>query len=1482
MACETQIIKALNNRVKSIIKIFPEATTEDEMIIIKNHVNNIFNEKVLTFTVKDNKFLWETNFSQYLINKEYNKLIEEENIYFDIEKEEKMIIPEYDVYIKLKHHQIKTIKRKISMLNRDINNSKYFSKEDLKEMETQKEKLVELLSNFKEQIENLENFPKIEVIKYYFDQDILRIEQLAESNIPEDVQEAKLAIEFYSELLNPEKSFFFSKENIQDKENFAKIREVFEKYVNKALELKADIEIKENDFLKKIIKEGSGFADNIETRIANELIKAKTEGLSDINALTMYLQDPKFQIGINSVNSLHAQVAGVFLEDKINEYNVHNQNFINQIEEIESDLVEQLKKDKVGFDIFFEKDKEGLKTGKFISRFNTSLEERNEKYKYWKNNIKNIFKFIDVKKRNYSLTEIKKQMFFWHKERFSFLEIEKIPELAEEFPNLIHYNADIEYKNKLIKMLGQSYYDEIVEKQKGLLRKYLARVSKITTELEAKVKTGEITETEKIDKLAFFTEKHNPLKVLEQIKKNKPPNILNYQKDLFIEMIPRKTLSKFKDDKWVSTNENTNYYNKDFKKIENNEIYNKFYNLYMEFYKDIDSSLPSEHKKDFDIFKLPALEKTIKEILLDSNLSFMQRFSLALKLLLKKFRDLFRYQDENLIGIKNPLTGEVEDKISLKGLKVLDENSSLIYKKLLEKLNSNEYDDPSPTLDSYKTKVQKILLEALGYSKNELKKLDISSEILKYFSAEDLKKRTAENLLKKAVISNHIDTFGSTDLIKILKISSHALSLYKARSEILPLQKIIKKDYEKVKTKEGKVRHNALKQYESWYNRAVLGKYNKEKGTKKKKREIESLVKKVGLDKKISKKNLEKLVKLGKKLEIDDFSLTSAIENIFFKFIRFKALGYNVSSAMTNFAEGQISNMINASSERYFPEEYYWKAVGITRFSVIRNYSFSLIRHNTTPALKNKFLEAELARKLMDNYNILEDAYNELQKSSIHQIELKEDFSDLSGTTVKHRISKTLNRLSNQKELTSRVEYANQVPIMIAVMMDTIIKGKDGKESSLWDAMLAGAKEGKALGKLGENFDTAENKVNYEILSSKELDSIMRENKGKIKVNRAFLGRITDTIVKFHGDYNPLRGNIASESLGGKALLMFKRWIGSLLYTLFAPEQLNIRTGNIEKGRIRSLDTASGSMYFGLIGLLTLGPVGGLIGGGTGALLGNASWFKAKDSKSDLPSLNIIQDISLLTTMLIKRSIGMPVNLAFGKQVITANKFKKDSKLDKWNERYFSQYTKQDGENIKSNLTSMAILLWATGMYFLMKGLAAGDDEDENEGYYTVASNKFLQLSDQAITMTNPTKLWKNFLNSDSIASLRFLSNVTKTIDLYLHKEEDAKKQEKYDKQFNKTFKPSPLKDYFGFGSQMDRVFFDEPFGGYFDDSFKSDTELAKDKIKNIRQDYRQELIDLEKYTKKEIESMVRKKFSNKKENKSYIEQLKSFEEKED
>ena len=1427
--------------------------------------------------------------------KELVKYLEKENefslnIFQDIETED--YIPQTAKIIKLKQQRLSNLYRRLSQIKNDKEIFSDNSKKLNQLISEQNEINLLIHGNkdkigLKQEVENLKNKTSFENLLSYVDSDVERLENLIYSQDINERQEANEIINFY-ESLNPleglgklygnpffENSFIFD-ENNNLTEDFKEIFEQLKPYLNKVLSIKAKMEIQDKQYVLRFANSDERVQNTFNRGLtSDELFESK--GAKDINYLTMFMQDPEFQFGITSKNPLLTQISKFVIGDAIYKNRIYASYLDERIKKIEPDLLVSLSNNKgffgqPDFNIFRLKDKYGLYTDTIIQRFNPLLSENENKVlDDFESAVRKVFSQKETaKNKNQEVKSLKLKLLNWYRENYEFIDIRNIPEIVEQFPFMFNkeHKIDEKYIEKLKNTLGEYGYKEEIDKQIKKIKEYI-----IQEELfDEEYKNREDFNTEKyLEDKKIFVSKHNPVEFLNKLDKFESDNnvdILDFKdlvRDFYLVKIPRKYKANIINNRYIKeTNEETGYYLKEFEQIEKDPILKEFHNILTEFLNDIYNNVDIEDRKNFNLFSIPAVEKTIIDILKDKDLTILEKISESYNYIIQKLKEFIR---EN---IPSSTTYAHLDPITGKPIYNINKDFLNFNKNKIINLTSENIEYFKEILNLDNTKIQNFdMILDNGIILNFLTKnlgIEPSIEALKkVFPDIDFKNFNLEDLVEK-VVTNYLVMNQSSDLPKIIRNLSYAMAAYKGRKEALPLLTMLKNQYvnilkpevnkhgEQLKDKEGKIllsgkRENAIKQYNSWFNRVVLGNYIKKSSlspfidTK--------LNNKIGINKiddffnkeqdvKEKSLNLEDQIKENK-LRNRKISFTAIMDNIVFSSIRFLGLGYNFSSAFTNFFEGQFSNLINA--KKYFPEEYIYEGIEIIKYSTLRTVFGDKIQNT------EGFKKARLLRYLMDNYDVLQDVYNEMQRAS-----------------VKSRINK-LSKL-NSKELVSRVEYNNQAPVFYSILKDTKIKGKDGNEISLWDAFYEGINEGKDIGKLSDNYSTDENKSNYEI----------EKNQTFYNKNYVILkSRVVDTIKKLHGDYDELSGNLASESIEGNAMFMFKRWLGSYLYTRFGTEQYNLHTQKLEKGRYRSLTSTTAGMYGSIAGLMAFGPLGGVIGASMFIAPRVFNIFGIQANKSNLNSnLTLIQEIAETTKLLVNNFISLPVNIITGKKLI------KDYNSDKLEKKY----SNADIDNIKANLVEMAILLWTTALLLLVKGIAWDDDDEEDSKrrkFHNVMVNKLMQLSDQSLTFLEPTKTYDSFFGADGIAPIRFLNNTIKTVDAivkYINGEDIIQTgvnagDSRLGNIFKKTFLPSPFRG-FGFEELAKRQFKPTPFDKYF----LSEEEKAKRKIRELKAENKVELdyYDLSEEEQKELDKKLREIYTKDKDE-TYEEKLKEIEE---
>ena len=1488
---------------------------------IKGH-NYHRNNSVTFYRVEPNETLFN------LIDEEINKSVEvqDEPIdFFDSDalyESNQTALPDYERYILYKENLLRRLNDRLAKI--EAEKKKYASNSNkLKELtkleneiKTRVEGSEELdIIGLEQEILDLKSAPPIDKFNYYAEKDFNRLDKLTQSDNIEDLHEAKIIISFYESIGNFDINIpnpIFESEDIFDSvgknilpkdivQNFTELSQKAKSYENV-------IEQKAKKAVMDVINNNRKVKAVYDKEMNYDEVFFKDEGLKDTNWIDTFVMD--ITNGIFSHNGIVPQVMMNTIQNAFETNLVYAKSVENRVNDLQSEVEKELTKlgysinipgvKGVSYDLFRATDKNGQFKDSVTQRYTSKfIEDKSKMFNEFNTKLDFARLAEDPNKKQQLFQDAYAFRDNWYRKNTIVLDVSKISDIVNDSSLASfqqYFNKDDNYTQELKNLLGEQGYKEEIDKQIKLLRNYQTALDVFTDNLLAEAGLNSINEFSDVEKskLEMWIKRNNPFIMAQSFNSGKP--ITKGKLKLNSSMsynyaIPRKNKVKvnIKDGNYnyQKLNEETEYYDKRFETIESNPTLKEFHNLLMEVNQKIYDTMPLEVREKFSAYSIPALKKNLIEILFDKNLSLLQRISKAAREIYDRIRALFGINEQDNLSYANvdPITGKPEYRVNSAFLKSNRQEIDRRYNIELMRLKKAMGVPLSTSIKKYDTydltklngEVISILAENLGVDAN-------ITAIKNKLNNEDLETAELGKILKNAITHQVVEN-NSFDLPKILKLYSYLTMEYAARQEVLPTIEMMKRHYENIKrpaeTGTGKSiinantnktrlegeRINANKQMNAWFERVVLGNYGSksEFGDGKIKRvgklgvtgndKVDRLTKKLqttvtgkiydteekimvakldaliedvttNLKNTTNKEEIEELTKnlsylqkmkdkLGK-----DFSTVASMDAMF-NFIRFKGLGWNLSSYVTNFMEGQIANMTIAATGDYFTPENIYRANDIVKGSFLKNISFGKV---ATPGAKK-------ARVLMDRYRILQDASNELQKAST-----KSAFSSFKNLSP--------------YEGTRRTEYLNQTPLMIAVLLDTNIVGKDGQQSNVWDAM-------NADGTFKEEFRTEENIKNWEQADGKSYND--------------FASHMKKMIVNAHGDYDELRGIMASEYISGKAFLMFKRWMARQLYQRFAvTPQNDLEVGMRDyRGRYLSHTKTSGMLHgaivgFGGLGLLGAGATGILIGGTAGLLLGK---FYGSNS-----GLNFLQELAFTSKELGMNLMRIPVNNITGKQTIKSTNY--DKLVD-------SDLSERDIKNFKANLIDMSLTLSWVAMILFTKALLWDDEDEEDDARrkaHNLLVNRFMQLSSQASMYVDPVDTYENTLGK--LPVINFLNDVRKTAvetqdflegrDI-LASGPNAGESAFYN-QFQKTFFPGILKSNLGFESHMSRQFETSPF----DKWFTGDEKEAQTKARSMRAEYRKELKN-EGLEDEEIRKKVDEKYRPKKKDEKYIDLIQEY-----
>lgn len=493
-------------------------------------------------------------------------------------------------------------------------------------------------------------------------------------------------------------------------------------------------------------------------------------------------------------------------------------------------------------------------------------------------------------------------------------------------------------------------------------------------------------------------------------------------------------------------------------------------------------------------------------------------------------------------------------------------------------------------------------------------------------------------------------------------------------------------------------------------------------------------------------------------------------------FVRYIGLGFNFISQINNFLDGQTANKIIASNDRYITKENLLRANRIMSQSMLKFVSFGKL---STP-------NASKTRILMDRYDVLQDMSNEFRRSHTKSFYSK------------------IEKITDPFALIQRIEYTNQFPLMVAMLMGIKITGKDGTQSSVWDAM-------DYNGQLKENFRTEENINTWENMSNEEYAN--------------FQGQLSQLIVSTHGDYSQTRGNRSNYQEIMRATMMFKRWFPRQMANRYQSEQYDFDSGKMVKGRYHSLNYGTFGFYVFIMSAIPNGLGTGLFSAGVGSTLFRLLPFsKTANGKPISKTGTIIGDMGTMLLDTTKQLFNTPLELLTGKTLFQI----KTGKLQSL-----------DAQNYIATIHEMVLQCFYGILMTIAQALTKPDDDDDDDvasfkqTVRFLTSNILMNQMNQLTMYFNPVAIYNQIFEQPG--AVRFAINLFKMAtatekaingdDIYKSGPDAGKSR--WWKQFSNTFLPSIARGKLGFDSITSREY--EKWG--FSDYFKSDNDKIKEAI---------------------------------------------------
>jgi len=1050
----------------------------------------------------------------------------------------------------------------------------------------------------------------------------------------------------------------------------------------------SDLSKAKEKYLQKLVNDSSQIKEMLRQQGKDELeIEELLAPLEDIDKISKQLLtiDKQFY----SQDSLLAQLMKIELEIERSIKKSKVQGFIERLNAAEKELVKAgtMARDfvvnnwfngapsTINFDPFYQKDINGSSTGRLVNKFTSNWNKMSVAFE---RDYKRKNAAFYAKKEYVKIDKNNARKFSWIDSNAHIIDVTKLPEVVNH-PAFAQEVGDVDqkeseaYEKELIELLGQNKYEEVVEEQLNQLleyEKWKYRIVKKAFKEEGVFKFEDLPAKERAS-IRIKVLKKSPFELSKSKNSNQKGKVdyvsgnssKQYQSSMdYNTYVPRKEISVIKNGNLESVD--SNYYDKNFEKIEANDAAYKYWKVLEESYEYINHTLvDSENKLTHG--SIPAMRKEFSDFVFKRkgwgvNMSAWIREGFKTK---RKNSNASEFQ-----GVNKAQFSSMEEKVAKKTrLRTLQ-----IQNKYKETLPShlNLYAAPQSLLDT--------ISEVIGSSSNR-------QELIDTFPNNPL-------ILMTDFIGMHIQDQvieqGVTNLSVMTRAYLEMTAEYAAQRDAQPVVSLMKEFYDRIKkglpptsTKElvlqaenrkkqeaniGLERVRAKQRLNFWYNKNVKGvtdkdsKFNfgKPSYTAEEKEWMETLKESLKND-----PNLSDVQKAAIQKEMDNLGSTwnsrEIYNTVFNVFPLFAGLAWKVPSAAINRLQGWAQAEILAG--HFYTSEDFNEAnhFVMKKFSRIANRG-----------------EVSKVKLLVNIINILQDATNEIDRAR--------------NTSGKVGMGKKL----SPYYLTEYAEWNNQVPQILAVLRRKMITDKNGNEVPIFDGKGLPAFEiVDGLLKLKPEFaEVPGNVETWQNFSNRDAGS-----------NKLFM---SEMIAITQGDYSKTGGTLIKSNVFGKTVMLFKTWMANQVYNRIHSEQTNLITGNIgSKGIYSSHNRTTPSTVLATSGFMAFGPVGAAVGLSIGivggSLIRNASY-------GDVYNMVDIKKSAAILGATFTKMAGLPLNAITGKQTISSVDLKKYAALNSNGE-----VNQEDAKNLNSIVTELSVLLSFTLFKILLNSIKSSNDEDE-------------------------------------------------------------------------------------------------------------------------------------------------------------------------
>lgn len=1159
---------------------------------------------------------------------------------------------------------------------------------------------------------------------------------------------------------------------------------------------------------------------------------SKEQTQKDLDKFSKYLLSADTSFG---TKDLLGQLIVNVLKEKKASTKVEANQFIQAISNIEDKVKQELSRlgygityfsklpllgkhiSEVSYDLFYQKTSKGNRTGRLLGKF--AHKWFHDVSTFMRKSIQELDTAIangDIAKANQVLAE----KYNWLNNKADFIEVGKLPEIINNpafgmFTQYFNQAESAQYSADLKARIGEYEYKKLVQQQVTFLEQYLYNLTEDLNELmqDHGVSSPANLPMDVVHQYNISAKRRNPFEFIAAHNAgqqgrvdymigqtgNQYQSLINYNT-----YIPKQQVQTFN----VLANQvntgDSGYYDPNFAEIEQNPTLLEFWETINEATEWMnnnlnDSNTPLSHNS------LLRMEKSILDVLLSKNTGIVNK-----AIFLKKSTGSF------LKGLFTKPIRDISDsdKVALRNVETLqgpvNKRLNIILMALSNALGSKVTSTTSIDLDALTPAAVDILQKVTELPLNTLK--------AEYGS-------TLNPGVLREVLTNQVMEEQTFNLPVMLRAYLDATGTYKAQKEALPMISILNNLYQDIKTETPQTnkilskaqsaiakytgrrkasnlstkRVNAEQRMNYWIDKAVknqgendmsdlqyywgkLGKtFTPEEKlflgqAKEYLKQLEDNL--VNAEDTVNNFNPTNSTPTSKSLteleeerdalknEIDHikhiidhtghyFALSAAYDTIASKLVIFKGLAWGVKAQIMNRFQGIHSALIHDTG-RYWTQGNIFPAMAFVNRKGARYLK----------GMHSYRQEVRKAKLLIEMLGILQDATNELDRAKNN--------SGLRGWTKK----------LNPFYLTEYVEWHNQTPMVLAMLMDQYIESSSLKDENGNSVKIPVFNDKKRDIKLqdGSTYTMEYGFPAYNVEKGKLVlkpDFSSKENvetwmNFSTKKGTEVYNHLDTTLAHLNGDYRKDAAIYAKKGAFGRSMLTFKSWVAMNYYVRFAKNTTNLNlgikdfdgayTGALKPGKT----TVAGGMGIGTIaGLGAVVTGGGLFLGGAIALgsIGYGAW-KAKQYKK-----NTGEDVKALLQLvagakaILKRGIGVPVNLVSGKDLVKAHTF---------NELNLTPEEKQNLHLIINEITNLAISM----LLFIMYKNFFGDDEEKEpktmidpatgatipnpnfgkekhttmeQAMNNLLENQFTEFIQSGAQYTSPMTSWDLFTNPASV-----------------------------------------------------------------------------------------------------------------------------------